>query len=1072
MSTLRSRSYAQIVDLVSEGEIVGLVDGAKSIYLNGTPLENADGSRNFENVTYDTRPGTQAQTYMPSASQIESTINVAAEVTAATSIVRTVSTPDVNAVRVIISTPALFRTKDNGNQTGTSVDIAIDVQASGGQYVERVTDTIDGKAISKYQRAYRIALTGSAPWNIRVRRLTADSTEVDRQNKTFWDNYTEIIDAKLRYPNSALVSMRFDAAAFQGVPGRAFDMKLLKVQVPVNYDPVTRTYTGAWNGTFKTEWTDNPAWCFYNLVTNERYGLGSYVPAAQVDKWTLYTIGQYCDQLVSNGFGGQEPRFTCNMYLQSRAEAFKVVQDMASCFRAMVYWAGGALTLAQDAPKDPVALYTQANVIDGRFTYSGSSAKARHTIALVSWNDPADQYKQKVEYVEDADAIARFGVIPTEIVAIGCTSRGQANRVGRWLLYSEQNESETVSFSTGIEGAVARPGDIIKVADSARAGARLGGRVTSALTTVVNVDSSVTLGAGTWTMYVVLPSGAVESRTVSSASGQLITLASALTAAPQAGAQWIISGTTVEAQTFRVLTVVEQDGQIQITGLRHDPAKYAAVENNLVLQPRDITLFNDAPAKPTTGVLTEYLYATITDIKVGVTVTWTQPVSMVSPANYEVTYRINGDNPIVVTTTGNTLELLDTPTGDYEFSIKAVSAFGIKSPALEFTKSVLGKTAKPADITGLQLVSIGANGLLQWDLHPDLDVRIGGQIAIRFSDQAGAQWNTAIPIADFPGGSTSGSVPLADGTYFARAYDSSRNESLNPASVVSQTLSFIQYNAVVSQNEHTAFSGTKTNMFVEGGKLKLDLVPTPSLDLNFTAGTFQDGEAGVDPTVPSGTYAFANTIDVGAVYTSRVFISLTAESVNLANVVDSWPLIDTIGEIDLGSVSADYVDAWLDWDAITNFDSLEVLGDATISFEVRTTNDDPAGTPTWSDWRTFYVGDFTARAFQFRMNVSRGGDQYTQVEISALTVTVDVPDRIESADDVAVPSGGLTVTFSNAFYDIPAIAVTGQNLATGDFVAITSKSSTGFTVQFKNSAGTGVARTADWIAKGFGYKTT
>lgn len=1072
MTTLRSRSYAQIVDLVSEGEIVGLANGAKSIYLNGTPLENADGTRNFENVTYDTRPGTQAQTYMPSASQIESTINVAAEVTKATEIVRTVSNSDVNAVRVILSTPALFRTKDNGNQTGTEVTIAIDVQASGGEYVQRVRDTIDGKAISKYQRAYRIALTGSAPWNIRVRRITEDSTEIDKQNKTFWDNYTEIVEAKLRYPNSALVSTRFDAASFQGVPTRAYDMKLLKVQVPVNYDPETRVYTGAWNGTFKSAWTNNPAWCFYDLLTSERYGLGSYIPAAQVDKWTLYTIGQYCDQLVSDGFGGQEPRFTCNMYLQSRAEAFKVVQDMASCFRAMVYWAGGALTLAQDAPKDPVALYTQANVIDGRFTYSGSSAKARHTIALVSWNDPADLYKQKIEYVEDAEAIARFGVIPTEVVAIGCTSRGQATRVGRWLLYSEQNESETVSFATGIEGAVARPGDIIKVADSARAGARLGGRVSSASTTVVNVDSSLTLGAGTWTMFVMLPNGTVESRTVSSAAGQVITLASPLTTAPQSGAQWIISGTTVEAQTFRVVTVVEQDGQIQITGLRHDPAKYAAVENNLVLQPRDITLFNDAPATPTTGVLTEYLYATITDIKVGVTVTWTQPASLVNPANYEVTYRINGDNPIVVTTTGNTLELLDTPTGDYEFSIKAVSAFGVKSPALTFVKSVLGKTAKPADITGLQLVSIGSTGLLQWDLHPDLDVRIGGQIAIRFSDQAGAQWNTAIPIADFPGGSTSGSVPLADGTYFARAYDSSRNESLNPASVVSQTLSIIQYNAVVTQNEHTAFSGTKTNMFVEGGKLKLSLVPTPSLDLNFTSSSYQQGDAGVDPTVPSGTYAFSDTVDVGAVYTSRVFISVLADSLNLANVIDSWPLIDAIGEIDLGSVSADYVDAWADWDLITNFDALEVLGDAAITFEVRTTNDNPSGTPTWSDWRTFYVGDFTARAFQFRMTVSRGSDDYNQVEISALSVTVDVPDRIESADDVAVPSGGLTVTFANAFYDIPAIAVTGQNLATGDYVAITSKSATGFTLQFKNSAGTGVARTADWIAKGFGYKTT
>jgi len=1070
-TTLQSRAFAQVLDLVSEGEIVGLVDGAKSIYLNGTVLENADGSRNFQNVTFEGRTGTQAQTYIPSAAAVESAIAVSSEVTAATSLVRTVSNSEVDAVRVVLSVLALYKAENDGKQAGTSVQIAIDVQASGGSYVTQINDTIDGKATSKYQRAYRIALTGSAPWNVRVRRITADATDLSLQNKTYWDSYTEIIEAKLRYPNSALISMRFDSAAFQGIPSRAFDLKLLKIQVPVNYDPVARTYSGIWDGTFKTAWTDNPAWVFYDLVTNERYGLGTYVPAAQVDKWALYTVSQYCDEQVNDGFGGTEPRFTCNLYLQSRQEAFKVINDLASVFRGMVYWSSGSLTVSQDAPKDAVALYTQANVVNGQFIYSGASAKAKHTVALVTWNDPDDQYRQKIEYVENATQIARLGVIQTEVTAFGCTSRGQANRVGRWLLFSEELESETVTFSTGIEGAVARPGDVIKVADSARAGARMGGRVVNATTTVIGVDSAVTLAAGTWTMYVVLANGTVESKTVSSVAGQSVTLASGLSSAPQVGAQWVITGTSLEAQTFRVVTVSEQDGGIiEITALKHDPDKYDAVEDGLVITPRDISILDDATDPVINGAVTEYLYTTTTDVKVGATITWTPPSRATS---YLVEVRIDQQNLVQYTTQSASLELLDCEVGTYIITVYALNITGKKSAAYTFTASVLGKTANPANVTGLQLVAQGANGLLQWDQHPDLDVRIGGQIAIRYSDlTTSATWNTSIPVAEFAGSATSGTVPIAAGTYLAKAVDSTGQYSLGTATILSQTLSIIQYNAVVISDQDPGFTGTKTNMFVESNKLKLDLVPTPSLDLDFTAGTYEEGEVYPDPVVQSGEYEFSSYIDVSAIYTSRVSVNFAAAAVNLANLVDNWPTIDSIGDLDLGDIPVNYVDSWTDWDAVLNFDGEQELGDAAISFQIATTNDDPAGTPIWSAWRTFYLGDYTARAFKFRLLVDRGTDPYTQVEVSDLGVTIDVPDRIESANNIAVTTSGLSVTFANQFYSTPAIAVTPYNMATGDYIVMSAQSATGFTVTFKNSAGTNVARTMDWIAKGYGYKTT
>lgn len=1065
MTTLRSKAYARILDLVAEGEIEGLVDGAKSIYFNDTPLQSASGTYNFEGVTIDTRTGTNGQSYIAGFPSVENEITVNTEVKNSAPVVRAVTNTTVNAVRVTLSVPSLFNQSGSGELEGTSVQVAIDVQPSGGSYTQVLTDTIDGKTTSKYQRAYRVTLSGTGPWNIRVRRVSADNTGVTSQSKTYWDSYTEIVDAKLRYPNSALVSVRLDSSQFNGIPTRAYDLKLKKVQVPVNYDPIARTYSGTWNGTFKTAWTDNPAWCFYDLVTNTRYGLGGFIPAASVDKWTLYTISQYCDELVPNGFGGTEPRFTCNIYLQSQEEAFKVVRDMASCFRAMIYWASGSLTMAQDAPSNPVALFSQSNVIDGLFTYSGSSAKARHSVALVTWNDPADLYRQKIEYVEDAAAIARFGVVQTEIVAIGCTSRGQAARVGRWLLYSERYEAETVTFRTGIDAALARPGDVIKVADASRAGVRLGGRVRTATTTAVTLDSPVTLGASTWTLYATLPDGTVGTSAVTSASGNTINLATALAAAPQAGAQWIMTTSSIEAQTFRVLTVSEQeDGNIEITGLRHDPAKYAAVENGLVLQPRDITDLNYVPDTPTDGGISEYLYATLTDVKVGATVTWSQ----VERANtYLVSYRINNANPVEVSLVSNTLELLDTPTGTYQFTIRAVSPVGVKSAPLTFTGSVLGKAALPADITGLQMTVQGDTGLLQWTSHPDLDVRIGGQIAIRYSEElVGAQWNTSLPVGDFPGSSTGASVPLRAGTYLAKAKDATGNFSQNAALVVTDAPNITQFNAVASSQQEPGFTGTKTNLVVINDRLQLD--QATYFDSITDLDAYNDSlDSGL---VASGEYEFDTYIDTGAVYTSRVSATFGVLSYNIGNLVDQWPLIDSMGAIDEGALATDYVDAWADWDAIGNFDFPSAADDATLQVFISTTNDNPASSPVWSDWRLFYVGDYTARAFKFRIVLARGDNADNQVALATLGVTVDVPDRVESANGVAVPAGGLTVTFANAFYSTPAVAVTAENLATGDYAQITAKTAQGFIIQFKNSAGTGVARTMDWIAKGYGYR--
>ena len=1042
MADLQSKAFAEILDLVCEGEIEGLVNGAKSVYFDGTPLQNADDSFNFENVRVETRYGTQAQSYIAGSDGVQSETNVNVEVKATAPIVRTISDTNINAVRVTVSVPALYKAQDDGDQKGTAVQLAVDVQTAGGGYVTRLRDTIDGKATSKYQRSYRVELSGTGPWDIRVRRITADSDNLKLQNKTYWDSYTSIVDAKLRYPNSALVAVRFDASTFSGIPGRAYDMKLLKVKVPSNYNPTTRAYTGTWDGTFTTAWTDNPAWCFYDLVTNSRYGLGGYIDASQVDKWALYSISQYCDELVSDGFGGQEPRFTCNLYLQSRAEAYKVVQDLASCFRSMAFWASGSLTLSQDAPSDPVALFTNANVMDGMFSYSGSSAKARHTVALVTWNDPADQYKQKVEYVEDQDAIARFGVVPTEIAAIGCTSRGQAHRVGRWLLYSERYESEVVSFQTGIEGAVVRPGQVIKVADASRAGVRLGGRVHSATTTAITLDAPVTLGASTWTIYAMLPDGSVASSAVSGATGATVNLTTALPAAPQAGAQWIMSTSAVEAQTFRVLTVTEQDGgRLEVSALRYDAQKYDAVENNLVLQPRDYTALDEPPATPSGGLITQYLYPTLTDLKIGATITWSQVDRATS---YQVVYKVDSGNPVTTTVTSNSLELLDAPVGTYDITVYAVSAALVKSAPYKFQGTLLGKAAPPADVTGIQLAVQGGTGLLSWDAHPDFDVKIGGRIVVRHSTSSNPNWNTSVPIAEYPGNATTGAVPLVSGTYLAKAVDSSGNYSVNTDSVITTAPDVINFNAVAVTTQNPGYTGAKTDLVVAGGWLQLG--QTYFWDDIANLDAFTDPiDTGIKK---SGTYYFDTPLDTGAVYTSRVTLDMDVLSYSVENFVDGWTSIDALGDID-GIFPGDT---------------------ATVAVYISTTQDDPASAgATWSDWRKFVVGDYTARGFKFYVYIERGDSPAQQVAIKSLSVTVDVPDRVEGKNNVAVSAAPMAVTFDRPFFATPAIAVTAENMATGDYVVITGKSRTGFTVEFKNSAGTSVARTMDWIAKGYGF---
>jgi predicted phage tail protein len=1044
-NTLQSIAYAQVLDLISEGEIGGLVDGLKSVYLDETPILNADGTSNFSGVVADSRNGTQHQSFISGFASVQNEIAVGVEVRASAPVVRQIAGSGVNAVIVKISIPQLtYQDPSTGDLKGSRVTYAIEVNANGSGWVQQANDTIIGKCVSKYEKSYRIELSGDAPFQVRVRRVTADSTQTNLVDKTYWSSYTEVIDAKLAYPNSAIVALQVDAKHFSSIPTRGYDCLGIKVQVPSNYNVYAREYFGIWDGTFKVSWTDNPAWIFYDLVTNTRYGLGNSIDPSSVDKWTLYQIAQYCDELVPDGFGGTEPRFSCNLYLQTRAEAYQVIQDLASVFRSIVYWSSGLLTISQDSPADAAHLFTPSNVIDGEFSYQGTSKKNRYSVALVTWNDPDDFYRQKVEYVEDHDAIARYGVVQSEVVAIGCTSRGQAHRFGKWVLYSSQNETETVTFKTGLEAAPVRPGQIIKVQDPMRAGLRMGGRVHSATTNSITVDQDLSIDptGGAFSISVMLPDGSVQERIIATVSGRTVTFMD-LPGTPHSQSVWMISSNQLQSQTFRVVGVTEESGVYQITALAHDPSKYAFIESGINLAERTISDLSITPAAPSGLAVTETLYSVNGEVRVKATFSW---ASVVSAATYISQYRGSSGNLITIDQgSAHEVEILNIEPDTYEFFVTAVSALGKESQKSTISYRIIGKAYPPADVTGFSLIPMEGSAYLSWDRSPDLDVQIGGAVRIRYSPDVGATWKDSVDIANLAGSSTRAQIPLMNGTYLAKFIDSSGNSSINAAVITTSNLEEAMRNVVATLTESPGFSGVKSSMIVMpfyGGLVLDSLLRIDDVTVNIDTLSAFDFLGGVSS---SGVYNFSSPVDLGGVYTSNITAFIRAAAVDVADTIDM----------------RGNVDAWLDCDG-------EFIDDVNAEIQVQTTEDDPASpSAVWSDWKRFFVGQYKARGLKFRVVASSGSDNHNIIVID-LAVSIDMPDRTVHISGVSSSTSGSNVVFEKPFAASPAIGVTAHNMSSGDYYVISGKTKAGFTITFYDKTNTPISRTFDVIAKGYG----
>ncbi|HGH4584479.1 TPA: host specificity protein J [Enterobacter bugandensis] len=699
---LQSVAKAKILVALGEGEFAGQLT-AKDIYLDGTPLENADGSQNFSGVAWEFRPGTQAQKYIQGIPGTENEISVGTEVSSATAWTHTFTNTQLSAIRLRLKWPSLFKQEDDGDLVGYSINYAIDLQTDGGTWQTVLNTSVTGKTTSGYERSHRIDLPqAGSTWTVRLRKLTADANSAKIGDTMTLQSYTEVIDAKLRYPNTALLYIEFDSSQFNGsIPQISCEPRGRVIRVPDTYDPETRTYSGTWTGAFKWAWTDNPAWIFYDLVVSDRFGLGDRLTAANIDKWTLYKVAQYCDQLVPDGKGGSgtEPRYTCNVYVQERNDAYTVLRDFAAIFRGMTYWGGNQIVALADMPRDVDYSYTRANVVDGRFTYSGSTTKNRYTTALVSWSDPGNAYADAMEPVFEQELVARFGTNQLEMTAIGCTRQSEANRKGRWGIQTN-NKDRIVSFDVGLDGNIPQPGYIIAVADELLSGKVMGGRISAVNGRVITLDRDSAAVAGSRLM-VNLPSGASQSRTIQSVNGRSVTVTTAYSETPEVESVWIVESDELYAQQYRVISVADNnDGTFSISGVFHDPDKYARIDTGVIIDQRPISVIPPGNQSAPANIVISSFSVVQQNVSVEtMRVSWDQAKNAIA---YEAQWRRNDGNWVNVPR--NSTTSFDVPgiyAGRYLVRVRAINAAEISSGwGYSEEKTLTGKVGNPPKPVG------------------------------------------------------------------------------------------------------------------------------------------------------------------------------------------------------------------------------------------------------------------------------------------------------------------------------------------------------------------------------------
>jgi len=1078
--TLNSRAFVTILDLISEGEIEGWATASKEgrtkgtsayntaalkdIYLDNTPIlqPGADSTNpqstdyNYQDVTFIPRFGTDNQTYIPGIEQSSSPISGFPKpcTVANGGVTQQITATTVDAIRVTINFPQLQEAKDNGDLLGASVQLKIQVQYNSGGFSDVISDTITGRTSDSYSKDYRVTIDGDFPVDIKVIRLTADSTSASLANAFNVLAMQELVDDHQAYPNSAYAALTLDSKILSNIPDRKHRTRGEEIRIPGagangSGTPTVDIATGRiiypdgyiFNGTMAAaQWCSCPAMELLDLITTIRYGLGDHINDSNVDLFSFVDASKFANTLVDDGFGGQEARFSCNVNLASAEESHNVINKFCGSMRCMWFWSGGKITLAIDKPTDASFLFSLANVTEEGFSYSGSSLKTRHSVVAVSYYN-MDSREIDYEVVENSVAKAKLGVVKKDVRAFGCTSRGQAQRLGKAILFAEQNESEVVTFTTSVDaGVTIRTGAVIDINDPVRSGARRSGRINAATTTAITVDDTQdlsTFGGANQKCSVQMPNNSVETKNVLSVTNGVINLDSALSEVPNVNAIWFLFSDTIEAQKFRVITVEEANGiNYKITALSYKPNKYANIEEGLALPARNVSILNQ-PASPPTSISFEEK----TVVRNGVAIsrlfaTWV-PVNGVN--QYLVQYRFANGNYESQVVFRPDIQIDNSESGTYEFKIFSFNALlETSSTSLDATFNAEGKTDLPADVANLTAEPVGDHLMrLRWDKSTDADVLHGGRVYVRHSnktDGSGTFAGSVDLVQALAGNTSEATVPALEGEYILKFQDDGGRFSSGETSIIIDLPDVGQELAVLTKREDllgTPFSGSKTNVTFTGGALQL-----------------------TDPAAnQTGTYEFADTLDLGGVFT-----------LTLKRHIQS-----------LGVLVGNNIDSWADIDSVSNFDG-DPANDTDCQVYVKTSTD----ASSYGSFNVFANGEFKARAFQFKANLITTNTNQN-VNVQQLGYTAILPSRTEQSTTTiasGTTAGGKTITFAKPFFVgtaslggansyLPSIGITAQNMASGDFFTITSVSGTGFTVKFLNGS-TVLDRNFTYQAVGFG----
>ena len=1100
---LQSKQFQTLIELLGSGELEGFpsatgskgsteynTSALKDVFLNGTQvLQQAAGTSpndedfNFRNISFEPRFGTSDQTAIAGISETESETSVGVTVTQSTPVSRSITNTNIDAVRITLGFPTLQKFEDNGDINGAEVALTIQTIENDGTTTTVITDTVKGRTASTYFRDYKINLPSgtSFPVTIRVNRTTADSTETTLQDSFQWSSFTEIINETRAYANFAHVALRFDAETFPNQPNRMYRVKGTKIKIPHNGTVRANgsiSYSGTFNGTFKTdkEWSNDPAWILYDLLTTSK-GFGDHIAESSLDVFSFFSASQYASEQVDDGAGGTEARFSCNVVLNSQRAAYDTINNLAAVMRAMPFYSAGAVNISCDKPTDASYIYNLSNVSEAGFAYSSASKDTKFTVVNVSY---FDNETQEVDYetVEDTALQAKYGIVTKNLSGFATTSRGQAARLGRWFLYTQNNEAETVTFTASLEsGTIVRVGTVINIADPMRAGVRRGGRIKTGVSTtqiIVDDQNNTDLATtGSATLSVILSDGSLETKTISDITGATITVDSAFSSVPQTNSVWVIENTSVELQTFRVVSVTEQELlNYQIVAVVHDPNKYAFVEDGTALPARTITTLTALKDAPSSLQGTEQIVVLNNRAVSKLFIQW-QPISGVT--EYMVQYRFQNENFISERITRSDFTIFETLNGTYEIRVFSYNALGKPSttPATT-TFTTVGKTAVPADVQNLRIEPISDQFVrLRFDKSTDVDVIHGGNVVIRASnltDGTGTFTNAVDVIPELSGNVSESIVPnIVEGEYILKFRDDGGRLSAGETSVLVTSPDPLPKLTVFTDREDTdspPFAGAKVDCFFSDEVNGLVLGSLELLDdvTDFDAIADFDFLGAVD--ITGGSYEFANTLDLGAKQPLRLRRHFVTQGFypndlidkRTANI-DTWTDFDGATAFDVGakllvatsdidpdtSVSATYEQSAttititktshgysvgdfvvIDFTAGSatdgNYEIVTVPSSSTFTVTSATSATISSGTActygaNFSRFNPFVNGTYVGRGFKFRCEMD-SDDPAQSIEIDQLGYTAELERRTEQRSNISsgTSGSGLDITFDQTFF--------------------------------------------------------